>query len=90
MSDVTRILGQMESGDQKAAEEMLPLVYEDRYTVFGRQGAPENTASGVTTGPRDLHSSHGIPQGGHFAPSTSSSELSVPVPVSGFEPQWSY
>ncbi len=29
MSDVTRILGQIQSGDQKAAEELLPLVYEE-------------------------------------------------------------
>ncbi len=29
MSDVTRILGQIESGDPKAAEQLLPLVYEE-------------------------------------------------------------
>jgi RNA polymerase sigma factor (TIGR02999 family) len=29
MSDVTRILQSMESGDAKAAEELLPLVYEE-------------------------------------------------------------
>ena len=29
MSDVTRILSQIESGDQKAAEQLLPLVYEE-------------------------------------------------------------
>jgi RNA polymerase sigma factor (TIGR02999 family) len=29
MSDVTRILSQIESGDPRAAEELLPLVYEE-------------------------------------------------------------
>jgi RNA polymerase sigma factor (TIGR02999 family) len=29
MSDVTQILNQIESGDQQAAEELLPLVYEE-------------------------------------------------------------
>ena len=29
MSDVTRILSKVESGDQQAAEELLPLVYEE-------------------------------------------------------------
>ena len=29
MSDVTRILGQIESGDPSAAEQLLPLVYEE-------------------------------------------------------------
>ena len=29
MSDVTRILSQIEQGDPRAAEELLPLVYEE-------------------------------------------------------------
>ena len=29
MSDVTRILSQIESGDPSAAEQLLPLVYEE-------------------------------------------------------------
>jgi hypothetical protein len=29
MSDVTRILSQIESGDPAAAEQLLPLVYEE-------------------------------------------------------------
>jgi hypothetical protein len=29
MSDVTQILSQIESGDPKAAEQLLPLVYEE-------------------------------------------------------------
>ncbi len=29
MSDVTQILSQIESGDLKAAEQLLPLVYDE-------------------------------------------------------------
>ena len=29
MSDVTQILGQIESGDGQAAEKLLPLVYDE-------------------------------------------------------------
>lgn len=29
MSDVTRILGAIQQGDRKAAEELLPLVYQE-------------------------------------------------------------
>ena len=29
MSDVTQVLSQIESGDPKAAEQLLPLVYEE-------------------------------------------------------------
>jgi hypothetical protein len=30
MSDVTRILSAIEQGDQRAAEQLLPLVYDER------------------------------------------------------------
>jgi ECF sigma factor len=30
MSDVTRILSQIESGDPSAADQLLPLVYDER------------------------------------------------------------
>lgn len=37
MSDVTRILSQIESGDQQASEELLPLVYDElRKLAAGR------------------------------------------------------
>jgi RNA polymerase sigma factor (TIGR02999 family) len=42
MSDVTRILGQIESGDQKAAEELLPLVYEELRKLAADRMAREN------------------------------------------------
>ncbi len=35
MNDVTRILGAIQHGDPKAAEELLPLVYEElRHRLF--------------------------------------------------------
>ena len=37
MSDVTQILSQIESGDPKAAEQLLPLVYDElRKLAAGR------------------------------------------------------
>ena len=42
MSDVTRILGQIESGDRKAAEELLPLVYEELRKLAAAKMAQEN------------------------------------------------
>jgi RNA polymerase sigma factor (TIGR02999 family) len=41
MSDVTRILGQIESGDQKAAEELLPLVYDELRKLAAAKMAQE-------------------------------------------------
>ena len=41
MSDVTRILGQIESGDPKAAEELLPLVYEELRKLAAAKMAQE-------------------------------------------------
>ena len=42
MSDVTRILGQIESGDQTAAEELLPLVYEELRKLAAAKMSQEN------------------------------------------------
>jgi RNA polymerase sigma factor (TIGR02999 family) len=40
MSDVTRILSKIESGDQQAAEELLPLVYQElRYLASARMAS---------------------------------------------------
>lgn len=41
MSDVTQILGAIQQGDPKAADELLPLVYQElrRLAVFNRDGA---------------------------------------------------
>lgn len=41
MSDVTRILSQIESGDPSAAEELLPLVYEELRKLAAAQMAHE-------------------------------------------------
>jgi RNA polymerase sigma factor (TIGR02999 family) len=41
MSDVTRILGKIESGDPKAAEELLPLVYEELRKLAAAKMAQE-------------------------------------------------
>jgi RNA polymerase sigma factor (TIGR02999 family) len=43
MSDVTRILGQIESGDPKAAEELLPLVYQELRRLASAKMAQENS-----------------------------------------------
>ncbi|HEY1788087.1 MAG TPA: sigma-70 family RNA polymerase sigma factor [Verrucomicrobiae bacterium] len=41
MSDVTRILQSMESGDQRAAEDLLPLVYEELRKLAASKMAKE-------------------------------------------------
>ena len=41
MSDVTQILGRVESGDAKAAEELLPLVYEELRKLAANKMARE-------------------------------------------------
>lgn len=42
MSDVTRILSDIEHGDPKAAEQLLPLVYEELRKFAGAKMAQEN------------------------------------------------
>ena len=42
MSDVTRILSQIESGDPAAAEQLLPLVYEELRKLAAAKLAQEN------------------------------------------------
>src|SRR5436189_1949824 len=41
MSDVTRILSQIESGDPSAAEQLLPLVYEELRKLAAQKMAEE-------------------------------------------------
>ncbi|MBC7851940.1 MAG: RNA polymerase subunit sigma, partial [Pirellulaceae bacterium] len=41
MSDVTRILSQIESGDPSAAEQLLPLLFEDLRKLAGARLAHE-------------------------------------------------
>ena len=52
MSDVTRILERVEQGDGKAAEELLPLVYEELRRLAGHKMASE--APGQTLQPTAL------------------------------------
>jgi RNA polymerase sigma factor (TIGR02999 family) len=42
MSDVTRILSQIESGDPRAAEQLLPLVYDELRKLAAARLAQEN------------------------------------------------
>ena len=42
MSDVTRILSALEQGDEKAAEQLLPLVYEELRRLAAQKLAQEN------------------------------------------------
>jgi hypothetical protein len=42
MSDVTRILSAIEQGDQKASEQLLPLVYEELRKLASQKVAQEN------------------------------------------------
>jgi RNA polymerase sigma factor (TIGR02999 family) len=42
MSDVTQILGQIESGDGQAAEKLLPLVYDELRRLAAAKMAQEN------------------------------------------------
>jgi len=56
MSDVTQILGKIESGDQQAAEELLPLVYDELRKLAADKMARENP--GQTLQATALISSH--------------------------------
>ena len=42
MSDVTQILSAIEGGDQKASEQLLPLVYEELRKMAAQKMAQEN------------------------------------------------
>lgn len=52
MSDVTRILDRVQQGDQQAAEELLPLVYEELRKLAAQKMA--NEAAGHTLQPTAL------------------------------------
>src|SRR2546426_11949278 len=52
MSDVTRILGAIQQGDAKAADELLPLVYEELRRLAAHKMA--NEAPGQTLQPTAL------------------------------------
>ena len=43
MSDVTRILSAIEQGDPHAAEQLLPLVYDELLQTRGPEAGPGNS-----------------------------------------------
>ncbi len=49
MSDVTQILGQIESGDATAAEQLLPLVYDELRRLAARRMAREKPGQTLQT-----------------------------------------
>ncbi len=50
MSDVTRILAAMEGGDPHAAEQLLPLVYDELRQLAAQKLAHENRGVFVKLG----------------------------------------
>ena len=67
MSGITQILGRLEQGDAKAAEELLPLVYEElRGLAAGRMA---NEIAGQTLQPTALVHEAWLRLGGDEAPS---------------------
>ena len=59
MSDVTRILSQIEQGDPQAAEKLLPLVYDElRRLAMARLASerPNQTLRHYVAGSRGLYS----------------------------------
>ena len=67
MSGITHILGRLEQGDAKAAEELLPLVYEElRGLAAGRMA---NEIAGQTLQPTALVHEAWLRLGGDEAPS---------------------
>ena len=54
MTEVTRILSQIESGDPSAAEELLPMVYEELRKLAARHGVPV-VAIAFDMSPRTYH-----------------------------------
>ena len=49
MTDVTQILSQIESGDPAAAEELLPLVYDELRKLAAAKLAGENNNENAAT-----------------------------------------
>ncbi len=67
MSGITHILGRLEQGDAKAAEELLPLVYEELRGLAARRMA--NEIAGQTLQPTALVHEAWLRLGGDEAPS---------------------
>jgi len=54
MSDVTRILSQIESGDPSAAEQLLPLVYDELRKLAAQKMAEEKPGQTLQATALDL------------------------------------
>ena len=67
MSEITRLLGRLEQGDANAAEELLPLVYEELRRLAASKMA--NEAPGQTLQPTALVHEAWLRLGGSDAPS---------------------
>src|SRR5262249_20672912 len=65
MSDVTRILSAIDQGDPHAAEQLLPLVYDELRKLAAQKLAGETgpDAAGHGFGPRGLHPARGRGKG---------------------------
>ena len=66
MTDVTQILSQIEDGDPSAAEQLLPLVYEELRKLAAAKLAkekPGQTLASDGAGPRRLHPAGGRREG---------------------------
>ena len=62
MTDVTQILSQIESGDPSAAEQLLPLVYDELRKLAAAQAGPREAgadAAGDGAGARGLSAAVG-------------------------------
>jgi plasmid stabilization system protein ParE len=65
MSDVTRILSQIEQGDPQAAEKLLPLVYDELRKLAAAKLAQEKPgqtlqATALVHAPRRKHLCHNL------------------------------
>jgi RNA polymerase sigma factor (TIGR02999 family) len=67
VSEITQILSRLEQGEAKAAEELLPLVYEELRRLASRKMA--NEAAGHTLQPTALVHEAWLRLGGNDAPS---------------------
>jgi ECF sigma factor len=60
MSDVTRILSQIEAGDPQAAEELLPLVYEELRKLAAARLGQERPGQTFQATPRFMRHCFGL------------------------------
>jgi RNA polymerase sigma factor (TIGR02999 family) len=66
MSDVTRILSKIEAGDPSAAEQLLPLVYEELRELAAARLAREQPGQTLQATALDVHKAQQWNSRGHF------------------------